>query len=70
MGFSLTSPLSPRSYCLDDLPVRLHEVYHISLTVIQAFTTSTADDIFMLKMPSTPIYGIFSKIKKAADCER
>ena len=28
MGFSWTSLLSPRPYWLDDLPVRLHKVYH------------------------------------------
>jgi len=28
MGFSFTSPLCPRPYWLDDLPVRLHKIYH------------------------------------------
>jgi len=28
-AFSWTSPLSPRHYWLDDLPVRLHKVYQV-----------------------------------------
>jgi len=31
MGFSWTSPLSPRPYWLNDLPVRLHKVKQIPL---------------------------------------